>query len=430
MYNAAEEKQDGQRYGHRGDEAVRGFLTILAVCLAVAQAGGAAAQGLQALARLELAGSSISSRPSGDVDIRLKLTQAVPYRLFTLAGPPRLVIDFREVAFAGASREKLVGTELITDFRTGLFRPGWSRMVLGLKRPMRVFSAAMETDPDAGDALIRIRLTQQDPDAFAAASGAPKSDFWSLPEPAETRAPKRRPMGERPVVVALDPGHGGIDPGAQYGGRDEADLMLQLAREMKESLVRTGRYSVFLTRDEDVFLSLQGRITAARARGADVFLSLHADALSAGRATGTTVYTLSDIASDSVAQALAESHERGDLLAGVDLSDQDDEIAAILIDMARVETTPRSVRLADAVVDAIAESTGQMRARPRLSAGFSVLKAPDIPSVLIEFGFMSNPSDLVNLANPDWRAQVIAGIRTALDRWSLADAAEARLLRQ
>ena len=426
MYSVAQEKRAGPDTGGE----VRKLLGICALLLATAQAGVVAAQGLQALARLEVADSAVSGRPSGDVDIRLKLTQAVPWRVFTLAAPPRLVIDFREVAFAGLGYGDLVTTGLVTDLRTGLFRPGWSRMVLALKRPMRVFSAAMETDADTGAALIRMRLTPQDPEDFAAASGTPPGAFAGLPEVAETPPPKRRPTGERPVVVALDPGHGGIDPGAQYGGRNEADLMLQLAREMKESLVRTGRYEVFLTRREDVFLSLQGRITAARAGGADVFLSLHADALSAGRATGTTVYTLSGIASDSVARALAESHERGDLLAGVDLSEQDDEVAEILIDMARTETTPRSERLADSVVAGIAESTGQMRARPRLSAGFSVLKAPDIPSVLIEFGFMSNPSDLVNLANPAWRAQVIAGITAALDRWSLADAAEARLLRQ
>lgn len=416
--------------GGRTGGSVRIIGAILAGLLWAAAGVGAAAQGLQALARLDAGQSAVSGRASGDVDIRLKLTQAVPYRLFTLAEPARLVIDFREVAFPADTGGALVRTELVTDLRTGLFRPGWSRMVLGLKRPMRVFTAAMETDADTGEALIRIRLTPEDPDEFAARSGVPASDSWAMPQIAETPPPKRRPAGERPVVVALDPGHGGIDPGAQYGGHDEADLMLTLAREMKEALVRTGNYQVFLTRDEDVFLSLQGRITVARARGADVFLSLHADALSEGRATGTTVYTLSDAASDSVAEALAESHERGDLLAGVDLSAQDDEIAEVLIDMARVETAPRSERLADEVVTGIAGAIGQKRARPRLSAGFSVLKAPDIPSVLIEFGFMSNPSDLINLANPAWRAQVIEGIRMALDRWSLKDAAEARLLRQ
>lgn len=206
--------------------------------------------------------------------------------------------------------------------------------------------------------------------------------------------------------------------------------MLKLAREMKEALIVSGRYEVFLTREEDVFLSLQGRITKARIGGADVFLSLHADALAQGTASGTTVYTLSDLASDAAAQNLAESHERSDLLAGVDLGEQDDLVATILMDLARIETMPRSEKLADAIVLGIADAVGKIRSRPRLSAGFSVLKAPDIPSVLVEFGFMSNPKDLANLANPAWRTRAIHGILNALDRWSLQDAAEARLLRQ
>ena len=398
------------------------------VCLLTAT--NVSAQTLQALARLEIGRSSIKGRVSGDVDITLKLTQAVPYRVFTLDQPARLVMDFREVNFNDATMDKLVSTDLITDMRQGLFRPGWSRMVLTLRRPMRVFRAAMETDPNDGDAKILIRLTPQDPDAFAAAAGARPDDVWALPSAVDEGRPKTRPNGDRRIVVALDPGHGGVDPGAQYQGYNEADLMLLLAREMKQSLILTGRYQVFLTRNEDVFLSLEGRVSAARAGGADVFISLHADALAEGNASGMTIYTLSDQASDKAAETLAANHDRGDLLAGVDLSRQDDLIASILMDMAQVETMPRSEDLADELVTGIAGAVGRIRSRPRLSAGFSVLKAPDIPSVLIEFGFMSNRADLANLATEGWRAKVIAGLISALDGWSLRDAAESKLLRQ
>jgi N-acetylmuramoyl-L-alanine amidase len=425
MYSVREQKQVN-RAGKTVIRRVVSFGVILWLMLGIA----AQTQQFQALARLEGGQSRITGRASGDVDIALKLTQAVPYRVFTLGDPARLVMDFREVNFDGARADRLIRTELITQMRYGIFRPGWSRMVLEMKRPMRVHQVAMQTDPEDGDALIRIRLTPQDPDAFAAETGPVDDDFWALPETPDAPLAKTRPLGDRKTVVALDPGHGGIDPGAQYQGYDEADLMLMLAREMKEKLILSGRYEVFLTRDEDVFLSLQGRVSAARARGADLFISLHADALAAGRASGTTVYTLSETASDSSAEALAESHERSDLLAGVDLQEQDDLIAAVLMDMARIETMPRSEKLADALVAGIADSVGRIRSRPRLSAGFSVLKAPDIPSVLIEFGFMSNPNDLANLANPDWRAKVISGILDALDKWGLEDAAEARLLRQ
>jgi len=185
-----------------------------------------------------------------------------------------------------------------------------------------------------------------------------------------------------------------------------------------------------LTRDRDMFLSLQGRITRARAAGADAFISLHADALARGTASGTTVYTLSRVASDQASALLAASHDRNDLLAGVDLKQQDDLVASVLMDMARVETGPRSEKLADAIVKGVARAVGRMRVRPRLSAGFSVLKAPDIPSVLVEFGFMSNPRDLALLTSRKWRARMIDGLVAGLESWVLQDAAEARLLRR
>lgn len=388
------------------------------------------AQQLQALARLDLSRSGVTGRASGDVDIALKLTQAVPYRVVSLTGPPRLVLDFREVRFDGVTAARLLHTELVSGMRVGLFRPGWSRMVLDLVRPMTVFSAGMTTDRNEGDALIEIRLTpltgSGPTDTLPRATTGP----FAPPKAADLPAPRTRPAGERNFVVALDPGHGGIDPGARYSGHSEADLMLTLAREIREKLLKTDRYDVFLTRNEDVFVSLQGRISRARQGGADVMVSLHADALASGTASGTTVYTLSKVASNKAAAYLAASHQRGDLLAGVDLARQDDQIATVLMDMARLETTPRSKSLADDLVVGIGDATGKIRARPRLSAGFSVLKAPDIPSVLVENGFMSNPADLSNLTNPAWRAKIAAGILAALDKWSVDDAAKARLLRR
>jgi len=423
---------------------VRKFGIIVAFIVLSAWLGGADAQGLQALARLEARDSAITARMSGDVDVVLKLTQAVPYRVFTLRKPARLVMDFREVRFDGLQKTKLIHTDLVRDLRYGLFRPGWSRMVLLLKHPMSIYSAIMETDKSAGDARIRVRLTR-DLSPVTGGTGttgatgnttgdlgdrSASRDIWALPDPVKTPRPKTRPTGDRPVVVALDPGHGGIDPGAEYQGQSEANLMLTLAREVKERLVRTGRYRVFLTRNEDVFLSLQGRISRAREGGADVLISLHADALARGTASGTTVYTLSKVASNAAAAYLAASHERGDLLAGVDLNRQDDAVASVLMDLARTETMPRSKKLAAALVSGIGRAMGRLRARPRLSAGFSVLKAPDIPSVLIESGFMSNPADLSNLMNKAWRARFADGLLAALDAWSLKDAAQARLLRR
>jgi N-acetylmuramoyl-L-alanine amidase len=190
------------------------------------------------------------------------------------------------------------------------------------------------------------------------------------------------------------------------------------------------RFDVVLTRDGDEFVPLEARVSLARAAGADVFLSLHADALAEGRAQGATVYTMSEAATDEISQKLAERHNRADLLAGVDLSRQDDAVAGVLMDLARTETQPRSDRLADTLVAGIAEATGSLHKRPRLSAGFSVLKAPDIPSVLVELGFLSSARDRERLLDPAWRARMAQGIRAALAVWGREDAAEARLLRK
>ena len=185
-----------------------------------------------------------------------------------------------------------------------------------------------------------------------------------------------------------------------------------------------------LTRDDDIFVPLEQRQSVARAAGADVFISLHADALLEGRASGATIYTLAPEATDIASEKLAERHDRQDLLAGVDLSDQDDPVALVLMDLARLQTEPRTDRLANALVSELHRNIGNMHKRPRLKAAFSVLKSPDIPSVLIELGFMSSARDLANLQSPEWRARAAAGVRDALRLWAAGDAAEAELLRQ
>jgi N-acetylmuramoyl-L-alanine amidase len=224
-------------------------------------------------------------------------------------------------------------------------------------------------------------------------------------------------------VVVLDPGHGGIDPGAERENQSEAALMLTFARELKDLMVRDGRFRVVLTRDEDVFVPLETRTSMARDAGADVFLSLHADALSEGDAQGATVYTLAEEASDEASAALAERHDRDDLLAGVDLTAQDDVVAEVLMDMARTETTPRTKRLAEALVAAIKGAEIRMHRHPLQSGGFSVLKSPDIPSVLLEVGFLSSDRDFRRLSDPAWRAKLAEAMVQALGAWATEDAA-------
>lgn len=405
-------------------------IAVFAGIFLLQTAFGAYAQNLRALARVDNSQSGVIDVSDTEMALTLKLSQSVPYRIFTLSGPNRIVFDFKEVDWTGFSVKKAEMSEKIKNLRFGAFQAGWSRMVLELKEPMALDKAAMRVNSADGGAFLDAKFKLVSVKDFENKIGPRVKAGWDLPVPIEVTTPKTRQAGDRPLIVVLDPGHGGIDSGARNGDNYEKNLVLKFAVELKEVLILTGRYKAYLTRNDDTFISLPGRISLARAKGADVFISLHADALESGWATGTTVYSLSDKASNEASAYLAERQDHNDLLAGVDLTHQSDEVASVLMEMARVETKSRSDLLADMIVSGVAQSIGRLRKRPHLHAGFSVLKAPDIPSVLIELGFMSNKRDLNNLLNAKWRQQVIEGIVLALDAWSIEDAAQAQLLRQ
>lgn len=253
---------------------------------------------------------------------------------------------------------------------------------------------------------------------------------WRNTPAAQVAKARMRQSGDGDITVVIDAGHGGIDPGAEHGDDTEKDLMLAMARELKDALLRAGRFNVILTREDDSFVPLETRVAIARHAEADLFLSLHADALGQGQATGATVYTLSETASDEASAALAERHDREDLLAGVDLSGQDDTIAGILMDLAWLENQPRSDAVANAIVLAFDQAGIALHKVPRRAAGFSVLKAPDIPSILIEVGYLSSKEDRDHITDPAWRATAVDAIRQAIESWVVTDAAIGNLVRQ
>lgn len=395
------------------------FLALL-LCLG----GAATGQEFSGLARLEMAGSGLRDAP-GAVVVELNLSQGVPYRVFTLDAPERLVLDFREIDWTGVDPVALDQSALVTGLRVGQFLPGWSRMVVDLAGPLVLEHADMALDAQSGRARLMLELREASAEAFAAAAGAPAGASWTEDQPGEIALP-----GEDRFVVVLDPGHGGIDPGADQGGVLEKDLMLIFALELRDMLIRSGDVDVILTRSDDRFVSLDRRVAIAHQAGADLFLSLHADALSEGQARGATVYTLSETASDKASAALAERHDRDDILSGIDLDGQDDVIADVLIDLARQETEPRTEKLAEALRLGIKQRQIRLNTRARRSAGFSVLKSPDIPSVLLELGFLSNEKDRENIKDPEWRGIMAAAVRDAIFAWREADAAAADLVRQ
>ena len=397
--------------------------------------GGVQAQSpdFSALARVDADQSRLTQTETG-LTLDLTLSQGVPYRAYTLdaAGevPRRLVLDFREVDWQGVTPQSLGQVPDVIGLRFGAVRPGWSRMVLDLARPMVLDQAGLTITPDTGAARLRVLLRHATAQAFAATSGAPHDPAFDLPPPEDVMGTAPARVGEGPLVVVLDPGHGGIDPGAERDGLSEKALMLTFALELQDVLLRDGNFQVVLTRTDDSFVSLDRRVDLAHAAGGQVFISLHADALSEGQAHGAALYLLSDSASDAASAALAERHDRDDLLAGIDLTGQDDRIAGILMDLARQETQPRAERLAQALVAGIGGADLPLNNRPIRRAAFSVLKAPDIPSVLLEVGFLSSQRDLKNLRDPDWRLRKAEAIREGLALWVAEDAILSDLVRQ
>lgn len=398
-----------------------GLWSVLAVVWLATAPVAKASEPLVALARPVVAESSVADF-GPDVQVRLTLTQPVLWRVFTLNDPMRLVLEFGEVDWSGADLGALLDSDAVIAVSAGHRAPGWSHLVLELAEPLQVETAGMTTGHDDGSAVLKLQLTPVDAKAFA--------DQIDDLGPAGTAVPApQAPARDGRLMVALDPGHGGIDPGAQAGGVTEAELMLTFAHDLSAALAERG-FGVALTRDMDVFVPLETRVSLAREMGANVFLSLHADALAEGRASGATVYTLSDEAQTAASRKLAERHARDDLLAGIDLSHHDDEVAQLLMSLARAETQPRADRLADTIVERLGEATGNLHKRPRLSAGFSVLKAADIPSVLIELGYLSNEHDRTLLQDAVWRSLAADAIAAAVEDWQAADVEVKRLARQ
>lgn len=379
-----------------------------------------AAQELSALAQLQPESSKIVDIDQ-ILDVTLSLSQPIPWRVRLLDNPPRVIFDFREVDWTGLSKMP-VTSRWIKDLRAGAYRAGWSRLVFELAQPMIISTAQMST---IGETVVSVQLVPASAAVFAAKAALPEPKAWTLPKPALVA--QSVPRGAGPLIVVLDPGHGGLDPGAERGDQTEAALVLTFARELKELLLRDGNFAVVMTRDEDIFVPLEARISIARAAGAHVFISIHADALSEGDAVGATIYTLSAEANSAASATLAERHNRDDLLAGVDLTQQDDLVAEVLMDMARTKTIPRTERLSAALETAIAAQGLKMHRNPQQKASFSVLKSPDIPSVLVELGFMSSDKDLARLVDPKWRAKMAIGLRDALTAWAKEDAALANL---
>ena len=334
----------------------------------------------------------------------LDLSRKIDLRAFTLADPYRVVIDIPQVTFRLPARTGEHGRGLVKMFRYGLVMPGGSRVVMDTTGPVRVLRAFVLDPTDGQPARLVVDLAPVDRDTFLRAVDVDNRMPRAAEVPPARSDPRR--ADPRPLIV-LDPGHGGIDSGTHApSGETEKNLVLEFVTTLRDKLEKTGKFRVAMTRSDDTFVELAERVRFARLRQAQLFISIHCDALARGDgdAEGASVYTLSDQASDAEAQRLADAENRADFIAGVNLSEEPSEVADILIDLAQRETKSFSTHFARAAVNEL-HTAARLHKHPLKSAGFRVLKSPDVPSVLIELGYVSNAGDLKQMTSEAWRSR-------------------------
>ena len=375
----------------------------------------------------------------------LDLSEPSQFRAFLLSDPYRIVIDLPDFEWRGGQVAKN-SRAAITRVRHGALGQGYSRLVFDLKSPITIQSAFMlpadrsssnrlvvdftsSSDARFRQELTRMHGTLNMPGAPPIASATPpiaqeQNPFKTIitettkttitPSPVlDTPAPP--PSGKKPVIV-IDAGHGGQDPGARgTNGVNEKVVTLALAKELKKQLDATGQYKTFLTRDDDRFIVLKDRVGIARRHNADLFVSLHADSIERPTVRGASFYTLSDKASDEQSAKLAARENKADLIAGIDLSTEDAEVANILVDLTMRDTMNQSKFFSNKLKTSFSGASLSLLEKPQRSAGFAVLKAPDIPSVLVESGFMSNKNDAGQLNSPEHRKKLAGAISRAIN---------------
>ena len=384
-------------------------------------------------------------------------TEAIDAHLFALDAPYRVVIDFPEVGWRLPPRPLPRADGVYEKLRYGLYKPGNSRVVIDLSQPAQIRNAIMFPPTATHGHRLVLELNATSRAKFLATKktgsikvsstpllgvplqslSVPNKNIRKLPPPirdvrvtsATSAAPQqnaRFPLAPRKpnfrpkrpsYTVVIDPGHGGVDPGTiGTTGIYEKHIALSMSRAIREALRKFPTYRVKLTRDRDIFIPLRKRIEIARESAADLFISVHADSIKKPNIRGASVYTLSERASDKEAAALAEKENKADLIAGVDLSENSREVTNILIDLAQRDAMNQSAHFASILVGELKQRIKLLRNTHRF-AGFAVLKAPDVPSVLLEVGFLSNVRDERALKTPGYRKKIAMGVAKAVNRY-------------
>lgn len=346
------------------------------------------------------------------------LTVPVGYTVYVMANPYRVMIDLPQVSFALPEGAGDNTRGLVTQYRYGPVDQAQSRIVLDTDGPVLIDKAFLLKPKDGQPARIVVDIVRTSKEAFDAklaaendTATAEAADAASTQDEAAAETVRQRKL------VVIDPGHGGIDPGAiGIKKTKEKDVVLAFGLKLRKVLQETGTIDVVMTRDDDRFLTLRERVKVARDNQADLFIAIHADTVRGQDARGATIYTLSEKASDAEAEALAHKENRADIIAGVDLEAENQEVTDILIDLAQRESKTHSLVFAKKAVAEMSPVTA-FTGKPMRSAGFMVLKAADVPSVLIELGFLSSKQDETQLTSPAWQQKVAAAMGRAVEKY-------------
>ncbi|MCB1383420.1 MAG: N-acetylmuramoyl-L-alanine amidase [Notoacmeibacter sp.] len=337
---------------------------------------------------------------------------------FLLRGPHRLVLDFAETRF-GFKDDDLKPKGLVGNVQYGALDEGRSRVIFSFAGPFSIERRTVEEVPNGQGWRLIADIVSDTPAAFekAMAGNRPAQHAARATEKTDRLGQTSTPGQQKPggkFTVVLDPGHGGIDGGAEGAhGTVEKTITLAFALELRKKLEETGRFEVFMTRDDDTFLRLDERVRVGRQYGADLFLSIHADTIRYKYVRGATVYTVSEEASDEIAKAIAEKENLSDAIAGVELQEDSAEVADILLDLVRRETQTFSIRFARGLVGELSDKIELIK-NPHRSAGFRVLLAHDMPSVLLEIGYLSNKDDEMQMRDAAWREKAVGSIVSAI----------------
>lgn len=383
---------------------------------------------------------------SDGVRVVFDLSRESEYRAFVLDSPYRVVVDMPHLEWNYPKTNLLAANKMISSYRSGNLDNGLTRVVFDIKSPAIIKRAfILKKDGMNRDRLV-IDIQKASKNIFDArkedilgdkhlkqgksvqVNKAATVSEYSLeskkiiekaapPLGIKTVLPTKKPQVKRKYVVVLDAGHGGADPGAVVNGVMEKNITLAVVKELRNKMEETGRYKVILTRDKDFYVKLSDRKEIARKYKADLFVSVHADSIGKSNVRGASVYTLSEKASDSETARLAESENNSGFVAGVDLGHESEEVADILLDLAMREKMNESNMYARFISDSIMNKSIKMLPRPNRSAGFAVLKAPDVPSVLIELGFISNSQEAKFLSSSVFHRNMSEAILKGTDEY-------------